>query len=446
MEIVKDNEKFSMFSWNPVFNFAIDVKDEYENKFGKAEYREYEIPNDEDGTKTVTCLEYWAYKLADEKALEKLKYLEVNEMSEFILIRYGKFSSVGEGENEITIEELWDMDNGFYLECRSIVINLKEEEIVTCPFKKFRNLNECPSNEFAVIQEEIRKAKSVEISNKLDGSMQCATWYKDSVFMTGSQAVNPEKSWRLKDGISMLTTNHKKMFESNIGLTFIFEYISLEDAHVVKYEKSQEGLYLIGIRDNYTGEQCSYKSVLKYAEKYGIKTTEVYNKSFEQILEEVKTIKSDVQEGFVINIDGHMIKVKGDDYVQIHRILSKISSVNLVIQSVAENRMDDLLSKVPKAYEQRVYAVANIVNKYISQMEQDVLYYLHIAPKNDRKEFMIWTEKNVPRKFKSYVRNKYLGKENNYIKYGSDKCPGYRKLNEMGVTDYKTIFSESEDE
>ena len=35
-----------------------------------------------------------------------------------------------------------------------------------------------------------------------------------------------------------------------------------------------------------------------------------YDKTFEEILEDVKTIKSDEQEGFVVNIDGHMIKVK----------------------------------------------------------------------------------------------------------------------------------------
>ena len=94
---------------------------------------------------------------------------------------------------------------------------------------------------------------------------------------------------------------------------------------------------------------------LSYIRRYD--SQKFIDKTFEEILEDVKTIKSDEQEGFVVNIDGHMIKVKGDDYVQIHRVLSKISSINLIIESVAENKIDDLISKVPAAYRERVFIV-----------------------------------------------------------------------------------------
>ena len=262
--------------------------------------------------------------------------------------------------------------------------------------------------------------------------------------MTGSQALCQEKSWRLADGFKMLVDENKQMAIDNPKLTFIYEYISLADVHVVKYTKEQEGLYLIGIRDVTTGRQLSYKEVAEFATRYNVPMTEIYNKTFDQIIKEVKTIKSDEQEGFVVNIDGHMIKVKGDDYVQIHRILSKISSINLIIESVAENRVDDLISKVPAAYRERVQIVEKIVLDYVKNMEAEVQKYFDAAPKNDKKSFMIWAESNVPKKYKGYVRNKYLGIENNYVKYGSEKCPAYKKLKEMGISDYKAIFKESE--
>lgn len=75
-----------------------------------------------------------------------------------------------------------------------MVINLKTEEIVIAPFKKFRNLNECPENDIKVVTEEIKNAKTVEITNKLDGSMQCVRWYNGEIFMSGSQAINPDMS------------------------------------------------------------------------------------------------------------------------------------------------------------------------------------------------------------------------------------------------------------
>ena len=348
-----------MFEWNPVFNFVMDIKRRYIDSFGKVEYKQYEIEEklvSEDGTettrtKTISCLEYWIEMLSEiyPAAKEKIKYLEINQKDgKYVLIRYGKFSSAGDGQYEITAENLWEVDNGFYLECRSVVINLEDEEIVIAPFRKFRNLNECPANNIDVVTEEIKNAKTVEITNKLDGSMQCLRWYKGDIFMTGSQALDPDLSWRLKDGISRLTDNYIVMAKENEDFTFIFEYIALEDAHVVKYTKDQEGLYLIGARNVFTGRQCSYKEVKEFAVKYQIPMTEIFNKTFDEVLEDIKTIKSDDMEGFVVNIDGHMIKVKGDDYVQIHKILSKISSVNLIIQCIANGTTDDLYSKVPE--------------------------------------------------------------------------------------------------
>lgn len=428
-----------MYEWNPVFRFVMDIKRRYIEKFGEPEYKTYIIEE-----KEISSLEYWILKLADEKAAEKIQYLEINQNNEFILIRYGKFSSAGDGQYEITANDLWNADDGFFLECRSVVINLKAEEIVIAPFRKFRNLNECPENDIAVVTEEIKNAKTVEITNKLDGSMQCVRYYNGEIFMTGSQALCQEKSWRLADGFKMLVDENKRIATDNPNLTFIYEYISLADAHVVKYTKEQEGLYLIGIRDVTTGKQFSYKEVAEFATRYNVPMTEIYNKTFDQIIKEVKTIKSDEQEGFVVNIDGHMIKVKGDDYVQIHRILSKISSINLIIESVAENRVDDLISKVPAAYRERVRIVEKIVLDYVKNMEAEVQKYFDAAPKDDKKSFMIWAESNVPKKYKGYVRNKYLGIENNYVKYGSEKCPAYKKLKEMGVSDYKAIFEESE--
>lgn len=185
-----------MYEWNPVFRFVMDIKRRYTEKFGEPEYKTYIAEE-----KEISSLEHWIIKLGDNAAAEKIKYLEVNQHNEFVLIRYGKFSSAGDGQYEITANDLWNADDGFFLECRSVVINLKAEDIVIAPFRKFRNLNECPENDIAVVTEEIKNAKTIEITNKLDGSMQCVRWYDGKIFMTGSQALCQEKSWRLADGL-----------------------------------------------------------------------------------------------------------------------------------------------------------------------------------------------------------------------------------------------------
>lgn len=437
----------SLYNWNPVYNFVFSVKEDYIKRFGEVEYKEYEIEG-----KTITCLEYWIRRLSCEDYIKRIKYLELNQKENLLLIRYANYSDVLSGEKDITLDDIWNMYDGFYLECRSIVLDLKREEIAILPFKKFRNLNECEENLIENVKEEINKSKNIEISNKLDGSMQCARYYNGQILMSGSQAIDSEKSWRLKDGYRMLRENENycEMIKYLPNTTFIFEYISLADAHVVKYKKEDEGLYLVGMRDITTGKQYSYKAVQAIAKRFDVKFTEVFDKTLDEVMKEVKYIKSEDQEGFVLNIihaddSARLIKIKGDDYVHIHKILSKLSSINLIIKAIADDCVDDLRSKVPAAYKSRVDVLEKIAREFVRKQEHIVNEYYFDSPKSDKKTFMIWVEKNVPKEYRAYVRNCYLGIENNYLKSHTEtKNPRYIKLVEMGVKkeDYTTIFSE----
>jgi hypothetical protein len=435
------------YTWNPVFNKVIEIKNEYQKKFGFVNYDIY-VYTDENGIKQeITCLERWVIDLAISEYTTLIEPLQINQRNNLLLIRYGRYSDVFGGENEITNENFWDIKNGFYKECRSIVIDIKNENIVLSPFKKFRNLNEGEENKLEVIIKEMNKAKSLEFTNKLDGSMQSARFYNNEIVMSGSQSINMNNSWRLQDGYNMLIkqNNYISMMKENSDYTFIFEYITLKDAHVVNYKKEDEGLYLLGLRNVYTGEQLSYRQVKLYADKYNVKMTQIFNKTFEEVIEDTKKYKSDEMEGFVMNIDGHLVKIKCDDYVQIHKVLSNISSINLIIKHIADNTFDDLISKVPESYKWRVIKIANLVFDYIKNTDVEVNNYFSQAPKNDKKDFMIWIDNNVPKEIRGYVRSKYLNKEFNYIKGGNEKSPSYKKLKDMGIDEnYSTIFISEE--
>jgi hypothetical protein len=264
--------------------------------------------------------------------------------------------------------------------------------------------------------------------------------------MSGSQSIDINNSWRLKDGYNILMSqnNYIEMIKNNPNYTFIFEYISLKDAHVVNYVKEDEGLYLLGMRNVFTGKQLSYGEVKKYADKYNIKTIQLFNKTFSEIIKDTKIYKSYEMEGYVLNIDGHFVKIKTDDYVQIHRILSNISSINLIIKHIADNTFDDLVSKVPESYKWRIMKVANIVFDYIKNTDNIINQYFIEAPKNNIKDFMIWVDSNIPKELNGYVKNKYLGKGYNLIKSGNENSPKYKKLKDMGIDNYSEIFIKEE--
>lgn len=64
------------------------------------------------------------------------------------------------------------------------------------------------------------------------------------------------------------------------------------------------------------------------------------------------------------------MKLKYNDYVHIHKALSKFSSVNLIIRSIADDKYDDLLAKLPVAYHEQVKKVATIVMTYIDKTKK----------------------------------------------------------------------------
>lgn len=410
------------FNWNPVFNLVIKIKNDYIESFGKLD---------------IVDFERWLTRLNKEEYNKVFDHLKVKQFNNFIIIRYGM---------DEMHESMWTDTGSVFRECRSVVIDILNEQLVLVPFRKFFNLNEVEENKFDKIEAEIKNAKSVEITDKLDGSMQSARYYNGDIFLSGSMALDRNSSWRLSDGYNKLTKSHRKMIAENIEYTFIFEYISIKDAHVVAYSLEQEGMYLIGMRNVYTGKQLSYKEVEGYAIKYDVPMTKIEHRSFDDIVYDSKRFKSTEKEGWVLNIDGHMIKLKCDDYVQLHRVLNKFSSVNTVIKSIADGTYDDLLSKVPENYTGRIRKISNLIYEYMKNINEAIDHYYIKAPKEDKKEYMVWVTDNCPREIQGYLRQKYLRKEYHALKTCFANSIKYKKISEMGLEDkYLALFEDLEE-
>lgn len=410
-------------TWCPILEIVKNIADIYYSI--KGSYGDY-------------CFEKWVETLKEEvpiiKELRIIKPLQINQYEDLILIRFGLAEMQDEGG------EMWSDENSIYRECRSVVIDIRTFEVVQAPFRKFFNLNEVEENLEENIIKEIANANSVEFTNKLDGSMQCATMYKGDILLTGSMALSPKNSWRLEEGYKMLTDNHKRMITTFDNLTFIFEFISLKDPHVVAYTKEQEGLYLIGVRSKVSGQLFPYSKLKVLAEYYGVPMTEIEDITLQEALEKGKSIRSSDKEGWVIWIDGHMVKLKCDDYVKLHRCLDSMSSINVIIQSIADNTYDDLISKLPSGYRNRVETVAKKIFSYVSAMNTEIYkYYDKVKHITEEKEAMKYITFNVPKEYAEHTRNLYRGLSFNVLKTKTR----YKKLKELGIVeDISNIFDE----
>ena len=408
-------------SWNPVLNKSLEIKKEFILTFGAGALYSYDKEKE-------TCLEYWVRMLDNPKYQALIEPLQINEHNGFLLIRYANYWST---DDEFDTErDFFKRYDGFYQECRSVVLDIYKNDLVLTPFKKFRNLNECEEYSLENVQKRIENATTIEIYNKLDGSMQSARYYGGDYIMAGSQALDPEHSWRLQSGYRLLEDNYRLMLRMHPEYTFIFEHITQEDVHVVKYTKEQEVLYIIGIRNVETGEELSYQEVLSFAKKYGIKTTEVFDKTLEEVLAELGDKTSDEAEGIVLNIDGFKVKIKYDDYLMMHHMIDRLSSVNTIIRAIADGTYDDAISRVPESYRERIEIIADAIFDYMKETERKINQFYRLVPKKERAEFMQWVDDFTTAKYRGYVKSKYLNEPYNVLKNSGG---GYKSLSEIGI-------------
>lgn len=410
---------------NKIFEFVLNLKNEYSSKFNIS----YDYP---DTYKSI--VEYWASMLKQNNIndyyFNVLKHIQTTQYDNLVLLRYGQYSDVFYGEYDYM--EFWDNYNGIYKHCRSIVIDIVNSKIVIYPFDKFFNLNEREETSTKNVLEKIKGAFYISITDKLDGSMMCARYYNNEYIMSGSKSLDPNNSWRLADGYNYLTNNYKQMLKDYQDTTFIFEYISKEDVHVVIYNEKQYGLNLIGARSE-DGIFLTYKELKEIANKYNIKITTLHEITFEEMLESLKKYKSNEKEGYVLHAMSldydFFVKIKCDDYIEMHKILSALSSINLIIKHIGDETFDDFFSKIPNTYKSRVLDIAHKVFEYNFKMKSNVTswcQYLDSYKYDNIKDKMIYITNYVPKNIQGYVREyvktgnicqNYIKKKNSYIKF-----------------------------
>ena len=279
----------------------------------------------------------------------------------------------------------------------------------------------------------------------MDGSYQQYRYIiKDNLILgSGSQALNPKESWRLERGYSIICNSKNQGYVNLLkdypSYTFMFEFISPDNAIVVNYTKEDEGLYLFNARNVYTGEEMDFNQLQELAQKYNVKIVDYYtNATLDSILQETKNYTSDEKEGWIVKIYNKennflRVKVKIDDYVLMHKALSKIISPNAVIESVIDNKWDDLYAKIPSAYKDSAKEIYDNINHYLKLMQDKInsfkiLIGKYLPNEYTQKEYMIAVDNLIPKNFRGYLKNLYL---NRPLKFLATKGTGYIKYKEI---------------
>ena len=232
---------------------------------------------------------------------------------------------------KVQYEKLWDE---ITIQCRGLVTNSKGD-IVARPFKKFFNYEEhkpeeLPNEDFVVYE-------------KMDGSLGILFNYQDEwILATRGSFTSPQAI----KGKEILDRHDISAWRKDN--TYLFEIIYPENRIVVDYGNEEKLVVLGGIHTE-TGDEISDMG-LSYMGEAGfeiVTTYKTWGEGYDLLQEEISKDK----EGYVIRFkNGFRMKIKGNEYKRLHRIITNISNRDIWEYLKDNKPMDEILDKVPDEF------------------------------------------------------------------------------------------------
>ncbi len=274
--------------------------------------------------------------------VEKDDYIVIN----YVVMNEETFPSMVEEDNSDADESTGWFNYHYAIrrECRGLIFS-KDGELINRRYHKFFNVNERDETR----HEAIDWSKPHYILEKLDGSM------------VSPCRVGNHIRWMTKMGITdtsmeaevfVAKNPHYALFARHAyacELTLVFEWCSNKNRIVIEYP--EDCLILTAIRNNKNGKYVSYEEMVSIAKDYDIPVVKAW--SNEQI-EKMGTIIGIIRaaediEGVVVRFeDGHMVKVKSDWYVRIHKTKALLGNERDAVSLILNNQVDDLAPVLPK--------------------------------------------------------------------------------------------------
>lgn len=267
-------------------------------------------------------------------------------------------------------------------ECRGILF-YPDGTLMSRRYHKFFNLGERDD------VTEIDVSKPHVILDKLDGSMITPVYVGDDV------------RWGTKMGLTEIGMQAEVFVSSRpnytefakwcrvSGITPIFEWVSRQQRIVIDYP--EDNLILTGMRLNTDGRYLRYQTMVTAADMFDIPVVKAWEGEYsEDLFNKVRA--AEVIEGIIIRFDdGHMVKVKAEVYVSLHRAKSLLDNERDVIGLVLDDKIDDLLPLLPEQDRTRLILFADRIRAAIIVVADEI--HEIVAQNNlSRKEFALATE------------------------------------------------------
>jgi RNA ligase len=264
-------------------------------------------------------------------------------------------------------EGSWDQ---WTLLARGLVIDPICHRVIATPFPKFFNFGEIsydfPDEPFVVTE-------------KMDGSLIIVFWHENQWHaITRGSFTSEQSQWA--------TEWFRKHVDTDFlhpGYTYLFEVIYPENRIVVTYDFT--GLVLLG-GYNYLGDEIDDECVQQLAHSLGIKAASRFEfNSLDDISQHAKSLTHN-HEGYVVRFqDGFRLKIKGDEYCRVHRLVSRITPLGVWDIMASCQDIDKVKEVLPEEFQHdfdNIYQLLDgLFQQRLRQLKQAVDATSHLSDK-----------------------------------------------------------------
>jgi RNA ligase len=217
-------------------------------------------------------------------------------------------------------------------ECRGLIFH-PDGTIMSRPFHKFFNVGERDETQMHCID----MSQPHTLYEKMDGSM-IRPMMVNGVFRLGTKMGVTDTSIAAE----AIYNGGTRMWMDSVmqqNLTPLFEFVSPDNRIVLKYDKPE--MVLLALRHNITGEYLDIEGMRSNEFFSVVPSYGALDGDFDEYI--ARQRGKEGREGDIIRFDdGHMLKIKNDWYVRIHKVKDKIRTDRHVLALLLANDLDDV--------------------------------------------------------------------------------------------------------
>lgn len=268
---------------------------------------------------------------------------------------------------------------------RGLIVNTANDEVVARPFPKFFNYEED--------REVFSLDEPVVVTDKLDGSLgilyptgRVSNRYAVATrgSFTSDQAIHATEVWREK--------YEDEAYWLNPDLTYLFEIVYPQNRIVVDYG-GLDDLVLLGAVDKRSGHVYGPDEFPAWSGP----RARVFH--YRTLREAVQARPRPGKEGLVVRsrMDNRMVKLKQQDYVELHRIVTGLNEKEIWRRAIAidlkcryvssKDMVSELLDGIPDELHDWVSGVAfDLRSRVYTRLEMVNFRFLGLTPDNKARE------------------------------------------------------------